>query len=96
VITCARRNNSVTAPQALLLMNNAAVRIHAHKFAERLRREAAESPEAQIRRGFELGLSRPPQRSELADSPRFLDAGADALTDFCHALFNLNEFVYQP
>jgi hypothetical protein len=96
VSSCARRNVSTTAPQALLLMNNAAVRIQAEEFAKRLRREAGGDVEAQIKLGFEIALSRPPSASELERSITFVKASADGLMDFCHALFNLNEFVYRP
>jgi hypothetical protein len=96
VASCARRNISTTAPQALLLMNNAAVRLQAGEFANRLRRQAGDDVQAQIRLGFEIALSRPPSPSELERSLAFVKASADGLMDFCHALFNLNEFVYRP
>jgi hypothetical protein len=96
VASCARRNTSVTAPQTLLMMNNGAVRIQASRFAERLRKEAGDDPDSQVRRGFALALGRPPEARELAQSIEFLAQGQDALMDFCQALFNLNEFVYQP
>jgi hypothetical protein len=96
VSSCARRNRSTIAPQALILMNNAFVRMEAEKFAERLKADAGSSAEAQVKRAFELALSRPPSHAELERSIAFVQAGSGGLVDFCHALFNLNEFVYVP
>jgi hypothetical protein len=96
ITSCARRNTSITAPQALLMMNNAAVRIQAGQFAQRLRTEAGNDPDKQVRRAFELALSRPPQPAELKRSVEFVRSDDKALTEFCQALFNLNEFVFMP
>jgi hypothetical protein len=91
-----RRNRSTVAPQALLLMNNAAVLFHAKKFAERVRREAGDDVEAQVSFAFGSALGRRPDAAELRSSVDFVRGSADGLIGFCHALFNLNEFVYRP
>ncbi|HJU43067.1 MAG TPA: DUF1553 domain-containing protein [Vicinamibacterales bacterium] len=92
-----RRNRSTVAPQALLLMNNATVRFHAEKFAERLRREYPDNVSAQVTAGFQSALGRPPDAEELRSSIAFIrEAGDNGLAGFCHALFNINEFVYRP
>ncbi|MEZ5400648.1 MAG: PSD1 and planctomycete cytochrome C domain-containing protein [Bryobacteraceae bacterium] len=96
ITSCSRRNTSVTAPQALLMMNNASVRLHAAKFAERLETEAGADARRQVERGFELALAREPKAQELASSVDFVKSGKTGLVDFCQALFNLNEFVYVP
>jgi hypothetical protein len=97
ITSCARRNSSTTAPQALLLMNNAMVRMQAAEFAARLRKEAGPDASAQVKRGFELALAREPSAKELDDAVSFLGrAGEGGLTDFCQTLFNLNEFAYIP
>jgi len=93
---CARRNRSIIAPQALILMNNASVLLHAGRFAERLRKEAGPGLNDQIRLGYELALGRPPGASELARAASFADAGPNGLVDFCQALVNSNEFVFVP
>ena len=90
------RNRSTVAPQALILMNNAFVIFQAGKFAERLKREAGSDPAAQIERGFQLALGRSPDADEKQKSLALVSTGgADSLTQFCHVLFNLNEFVYR-
>jgi mono/diheme cytochrome c family protein len=94
IISCARRNRSVTAPQALLLMNNAAVRMQASRFADRVKREAGGDVARQIELSFQLAVSRPPKPFELKESTAFV--ASNGLADFCLALFNLNEFVYMP
>ncbi len=96
ITSCARRNSSVTAPQALLLMNNGMVRLHAQHFADRLKREAGNDAERAVERAFELALARKPTQSELERSATFIRKSPDGLLDFCQAIFNLNEFVYTP
>jgi hypothetical protein len=96
ITSCARRNRSTIAPQALILMNNSFVRNQAAKFAERLKKEAGSDPNKQIELAFQLAYARSPQPSEVRASKAFLDAGPEALVDFSQALLNSNEFVYMP
>jgi hypothetical protein len=95
VISCARRNRSTIAPQALILMNNAFVLMETKTFAERLRKEAGADAKAQVQLAFALTLSRAPSPTELDESLSFLRSGGEqALVDFAQAMLNLNEFVY--
>jgi mono/diheme cytochrome c family protein len=91
-----RRNRSTVAPQALILMNNASVAVQAGQFARRLAREAGSSPKARVTRAFQLALGRSPDEDELARSLSFVTNSPRGLAEFCHLLFNLNEFVYRP
>ena|SRR6266545_4760587 len=93
--SCDRRNSSTIAPQALLLMNNNFVLTEAKYFAERLRREAGDDARAQAQKAYRLALGRAPTAFELAKTAEFIRSGPDGLAEFCHALFNLNEFVYR-
>lgn len=106
-VSCGRRVNTTVAPQALALLNDPFVRRRAEELSERLAKETGDDVDAQIRRAFELGLWREPSAEELADASSFLteqtaarrerkqeEAERLALTDFCQALFSLNEFVY--
>jgi Protein of unknown function (DUF1553) len=93
--SCDRRNRSTIAPQALLLMNNNFVLTEAKYFAERLRREAGDAPRAQVERAYRLALGRAPTAFERAKAVEFIRSGPNGLAEFCHALFNLNEFVYR-
>ena len=94
-VTCPERNVSVNAPQALMLLNSELVLDYARSLAARLRREAGADAEARAERAYRLALGRAPTTSERARSIAFLgEGGEEALVDFCHALFNLNEFVF--
>ena len=96
ITSCARRNRSTIAPQALMLMNNAFVVMEAKFFAGRLVREAGTDPAKQIDRAFELALAREPSAKERDHALTFLRSGEHALVDFCQTMLNLNEFVYIP
>jgi mono/diheme cytochrome c family protein len=96
VSSCARRNRSTIAPQALILMNNAFVLMEAKMFADRLRREAGADSSEQVDLAFQLALSRKPTTKEREESVAFLKTGPDALADFSQAMMNLNEFAFIP
>jgi Protein of unknown function (DUF1553)/Protein of unknown function (DUF1549) len=98
-VTCPERNVSVNAPQALTLLNSNLVVEYAKAMATRIRQEAGEetSPEATVQRAYALAFSRTPDATETARGISFLKAAKDEaseLEDFCHALINLNEFVF--
>jgi mono/diheme cytochrome c family protein len=90
-----RRNRTIIAPQALILMNNGMVLTQSKLFAERVVREAGPDAAQQVDRAFRLALARPPDSVERQRSIAFVKATPDGLTEFCHALVNLNEFVYR-
>ncbi len=96
VNSCDRRNRSTVAPQALFLMNDSFVILHAQRFAERLRREAGDDPREQIESAYRVALGRLPAESERVAAMTYLKDSADGLAGFCQALFSLNEFVYRP
>lgn len=95
VNSCDRRNRSTIATQALLLMNNAFVIEHSRQFAERLKKEAGSDPQAQVDRAWRLALGRLPHEDERAGALKYLRESQEGLAGLCHALFNLNEFVYR-
>ncbi|HVK13985.1 MAG TPA: DUF1549 and DUF1553 domain-containing protein [Gemmataceae bacterium] len=89
-LSCPKREQSTTAPQALALLNAPEAAAAAKALAERVAREA---PTAErIDRAYRLALGRGPTAAEVERSTAFL---ADApLSELCRALLNLNEFVY--
>jgi hypothetical protein len=98
---CSRRFETTTAPQALMLLNDKLYADHARRFAGRVTAEAGNDPDEAIEHAYLVALSRKPTSEERAAARRFLDTQAkkaggpkEALADFCHALLNLNEFVY--
>ncbi len=91
-----RRNRTTIAPQALILMNNPMVLFQAGKFAERIRAEAGTDAGRQVDRAFRIALGRGPDAAERARALTFVGESPAGLEEFCHVLFNLNEFIYRP
>ncbi|MBI3854837.1 MAG: PSD1 domain-containing protein [Planctomycetes bacterium] len=77
--SCPMRHVSTVSLQPLYLMNSPFVHGRAQAFAKRA---------GSVAKAFEIALGRPPSPAELEAA-----AGLD-LASLCHALFNLNEFVY--
>jgi hypothetical protein len=71
--SCEARMVSTTAPQALTFLNGEFINEQARHFADRLRRDAGNDSQAQVRRAFELALCRPPRDEEVRASVAFLD-----------------------
>ncbi len=96
--TCARRFATTTAPQALTLLNDKVVLGFARAFANRLTKEVGTDRSQLIDRAFALAFSRPPTVEEKATAIGFLKrhkgTSDEALLDFCHALLNVNEFLF--
>jgi hypothetical protein len=106
-VSAPTRSVSTVSPQALALMNNEFVLEQAGYFAGRIRREAGANRKAQITRAFQIALSRRPNVKEMQWALEFTKSQSagyaerknekpdeSALRDFCHALINLNEFLY--
>jgi hypothetical protein len=95
-LSCAARERSTTAPQALSLLNDDEVLKAAARTAERVVKETSDakagSSEARITLAYWLILGRGPSKSELRLSQDFL--ATSPLNELCRALFNLNAFVY--
>ncbi|MEX2263260.1 MAG: DUF1549 and DUF1553 domain-containing protein [Bryobacteraceae bacterium] len=101
--SCARRNSTVTAPQALELMNNELSLDWARAFAGRVLNDAGMTSEAQVERAYRLAFSRSPSEEERKSAVAFLGRHSailgetttrEALVDLCHMLMNSSEFVY--
>jgi hypothetical protein len=90
-LSCPSREKSTTAPQSLALLNADEVTVAAKALAERLMREAG-TPDARVTLAYRLALSRTPSVGELTIAREFLRQSP--LSEFCRALFNLNDFVY--
>jgi cytochrome c553 len=107
VVASPVRSVSTVSPQALALLNNEFVLQQSQYFAERVKREAGADLRAQISRAFQIALSRRPSVKETQWATEFIASQTEgyrqrnqekpdeaALRDFCHALINLNEFLY--
>lgn len=86
------RNRTTTALQALALMNNRFMIEQAGQFAARLRKEAGDGIDAQIKHGFSLAFGRPPVNEEVDAARRLVHE--HGLESLCRMLLNANEFVY--
>lgn len=106
VNTCPRRNRTTIAPQALALFNGDFGWTEARRFADRIQATGG-SVEARVELAYRLALVRRPTANErtlvlafllkkqkLHESEGKKDAERLAWVDFCHVLFNTNEFVY--
>ena len=89
------------------MLNNESTLEQANHFARRIELEAGADRRAQITRAFKHALSRPASPKEVDWALKFLKNQGDrytqrqhehpeaaALRDFCHAMLNLNEFLY--
>jgi len=86
-----KRNESLSALQALALLNNGFMVTQARHFAERLQREKPDLG-AQIERGYQLTFGRTPSAAEREKLATF--AQANGLPNLCRVLLNLNEFTF--
>ena len=97
------RTTTVTPTQALMMINGDDVLRRARAMAEHLL-DADRTAEGTLVRAFRLAWGRRPSGGELRSALAFiaaesLEGGAAEieparLTDFCHVLFNSNEFLY--
>jgi hypothetical protein len=91
-ISCARRQASTHAPQALEMLNGETATELAAAFAKRLRKEAGEGSDRQIERAFWLAAGRPPTVAETKLATAFLKD--QPLEEFALAILNLNAALY--
>ena len=92
LLSCARRETSTHAPQALEILNGTVGQNASIALAERLTREAPGKPATQIELAFELACGRPPTEAERSASLRFIRS--NPLREFALAIFASSEFLY--
>jgi hypothetical protein len=96
LLSCARREQSTHAPQALELLNGQTSNDLAAVFADRILKAGA-TPAARIDFAFRMTAGRLPTASERALALKFLADEADdpgRVKEFALAVFNLNAFLY--
>ena len=96
LLSCARREQSTHAPQALELLNGQAANELAAALAERLLKERGAAA-ARVDRAFRLATGRLPLQQEKSLAMKFLADKPDdpaAMKEFALAVFNLNAFLY--
>ena len=101
------RTVTTTAPQALMLLNDAFVLAQADQLAQRVSRESEAGGDDVVERLFRVALQRLPTPAERATALRLMDdqrlraaaegspdPGRMALRSLCRVVLNLNELVY--
>jgi hypothetical protein len=100
--SCAVRFATTVPTQSLTSLNSEFFNKHARLLTERLRKEAGERPEDQVRLGLRLLTLRQPSDAEVRRCLRLLDelqqrdglSSEAAMNAVCLMMLNLNEFVY--
>ncbi|MFM8578143.1 MAG: DUF1553 domain-containing protein, partial [Planctomycetaceae bacterium] len=87
-----RRNESLSALQALAMLNHGFVVVQCREFADRVTRETGVDPAAQVNRAFELAIGRQPDAEETAALQSI--AEQHGLANACRTILNLNEFSF--
>jgi hypothetical protein len=90
--SCARREQSTHAPQALELMNGEFSNRMARRFADRLPPLSSGPVDDAVESAFLLVTGRPPTPDQRRLSREFLEQGSSS--EFALALFNLHTFLY--
>ena len=85
------RSTSVTALQALSMMNDAFIARYSEHLAEKVASSAADAP-AQMDGLYDLVLNRPPTHGERAAVAAY--ASKHGLPNACRLLLNSNEFMF--
>ena len=91
---CPVRTRTVTAPQALFLMNSDVIDGAAEKFAERLKRESGGDLERGGRPRLPGGRRPPSFGGGTRVALAYLQGDAGRLKGLAWLLFNLDEFLY--
>jgi hypothetical protein len=91
---CPVRTRTVTAPQALFLMNSDVIEGATEKFAERLKKEAGGDLGSAVDLGYRLAIARGPSAAERDVALAYLQGDPERLKGFTWLLFNLDEFLY--
>jgi hypothetical protein len=98
-LSCSNRNDTVTAVQALALLNDPEIFDHAQNLAANIMQKTGNNTHLQIQAGFLAILKRSPDSKELEQSRVFIEVTSAAvdplerLADLLHALLNTSEFL---
>lgn len=86
-----RRSETLTALQALSLLNNRFMLVMSTRFADRLQ-ETQTNLDFQVEQAFRLVTQRTPSPTEMRAMANY--ASQHGLPNLCRILFNLNEFLF--
>lgn len=91
-VSCARREASLVAPQALTLLNGTEIEQASLAMSKVVEARYANQLGQQVAGVFELGLLRKPTTEEQAIAVEFLKT--HSLPELCRAVMNTNEFAF--
>lgn len=91
---CPMRTQTVTAPQALFLMNSPDVDKACAELAARLQKETKGNLPSAVDLAYRVALSRTPSTAEKNNALAYLENDAARLKQLSWLLFNLDEFIY--
>jgi hypothetical protein len=92
--SCPRREETVTAPQALWLMNDPLANQAAKAFGERLKTLAKDDSSLRVQLGYRMALGREPDSRELQLAHDYMKPHPDDSEKLAWMLINLDEFIY--
>ena len=92
--SCSRREETVTAPQALWLMNDPLANQATKAFGERLGTLAKDDLFSRIQLGYRMALGREPDSRELQLALDYMKTHPSDSAKLAWMLINLDEFIY--
>jgi hypothetical protein len=94
--SCPCRDETTTAPQALVQLNSELSHELAGAWAARLCDEHAGKASGLVRDAYLAALGREANDDEVAAAVEFIGAAPEpeSVANFCHVLFNTNEFLF--
>jgi hypothetical protein len=91
---CPMRTRTVTAPQALFLMNSPEIENASADLATRLQAETKGDLRAAVELAYRLTVARPPAPAEKEFAMTYLQDDSARLKQLSWLIFNLDEFIY--
>ncbi len=93
-VPCPVRGQTVTAPQALFMMNNELVAKESARLARRVLKQSAGNVPVAINLAYKTTLGRPPSPGETRQALAYVGNDPERMKGFAWMLFNLDEFLY--
>ena len=93
-VPCPLRTQTVTAPQALFLMNGDQIEKATAKLAERLRTESNGDLGTAVDLAYRITLARSPSAADRQQALGYIENDPSRLKGLAWLLFNLDEFLY--
>ncbi|MDQ2712218.1 MAG: DUF1549 and DUF1553 domain-containing protein [Acidobacteriota bacterium] len=93
-VPCPMRGQTVTAPQALFMMNNELIAKESGKLAHRVLKQSAGNIPVAVNLAYRTTLGRAPSPPETREALAYIENNPRRLDGFSWMLFNLDEFVY--